>query len=188
MEYTEFTKFISKDVNNYLAIKANGDIHAKGAYVKDLSDLDYDLPIVNEALRNFMVFGTPVEVTINACTEFRKFQKIVKLSDKYEWVEHEQGWNPWYGKRGKLNVRYDSSIKYENKAYRVFASNDINDGRLMKCKVTKNCDKKDKFGNTPDHCFIFNGDIRGMEIPSKLDRNYYVSKAKERLGDFGYEI
>lgn len=188
MEYTEFTKFISKDVNNYLAIKANGDLHAKGGYVKDLSDLDYDLPIVNEALRNFMVFGTPVEVTINACTEFRKFQKIVKLSDKYEWVEHEQGWNPWYGKRGKLNVRYDSSIKYENKAYRVFASNDINDGRLMKCKVTKNSDKKDKFGNTPDHCFIYNGDIRGMEIPSKLDRNYYVSKAKERLEDFGYEI
>lgn len=185
MEYTEFTKFIAKDVNNYLAIKANGDIHAKGAYVKDLSDLDYDLPIVNEALRNFMIFGTPVEVTINACTDFRKFQKIVKLSNKYEWVEHEQGWNPWYGKRGKLNVRYDSSIKYENKAYRVFASNDINDGRLMKCKVTINCDKKDKFGNTPDHCFIFNGDIRGMGIPKKLDRDYYISKAKERLEDFG---
>ena len=186
MEYTEFTKFIAKDVNNYLAIKKNGSIHAKGAYVKDLSDLDYDLPIVNEALRNYMVLGTPVETTINSCTDFRKFQKIVKLSAKFDWVEHEQGWSPWYGKLGKLNVNYSSSIKYDNKAYRVFASIDENDGRLMKCKHTENGPKKDKFGNTPEHCFIFNGSLEGVKIPAKLDRSYYVQLAKDRLSDFGY--
>lgn len=185
MEYDEYTKFISKDVNNYLAVKVNGEIHAKGAYVKDLNDLDYDLPIVNEALRNYMIFGTPVEVTINACSDFRKFQKIVKLSSKYQWVEHEQGYNPWYTKRGKLNIRYDSFHKYDNKAYRVFASKDVDDGRLMKCKCTETGSKKDKFGNTPDHCFIYNGDIRGVEIPNKLDRQYYIDLAKKRLEDFG---
>ena len=173
MEYTEYSKFISKDVNNYLAVKANGKIHAKGAYVKDLNDLDYDLPIVNEALRNYMIFGTPVEVTVNACTDFRKFQKIVKLSNKYEWVEHENGY---------------SNAKLVNKAYRTFASIDNNDGRLLKCKTTDKGDKKDKFGNTPDRCFICNDDIRNMSIPSKLDRQWYITKAKERLNDFGVEI
>lgn len=182
MEYTEFTKFIAKDVNNYLAIKADGKIHAKGAYVKDLGDLDYDLPIVNEALRNYMIYGTPVEVTINACTDFRKFQKIVKLSSKYKWVEHEHGYNPSYTKRGKLIEEYFSTIKYDNKAYRVFASIDHNDGRLLKCDGVRN---PSKFGNTPDHCFIFNDDIKGVEIPAKLDRGYYIDLAKKRLGDFG---
>ncbi len=185
MDYKEFIKFISKDVNNYLAVKKNGDIHAKGAYVKDLSDLDYDLPIVNEALRNYMIFGTPVEITVNACSDFRKFQKIVKLSSKYDWVEHERGYYPTYTKRGKLIENYESSIKYDNKAYRVFASLDTNDGKLLKCKFTENGDKKDKFGNTPDHCFIENGDIKGMEIPKKLDRQYYIDLAKKRLEDFG---
>lgn len=185
MEYSEFTKFISKDVNNYLAVKVDGKIHAKGAYVKDLNDLDYDLPIVNESLRNYMIFGTPVEVTINSCTDLRKFQKIVKLSSKYDWVEHEQGYYPTYTKRGKLIENYESSIKYDNKAYRVFASLDTNDGRLLKCKFTENGDKKDKFGNTPDHCFIENGDIRNMKIPKKLDRQYYINLAKKRLEDFG---
>lgn len=194
MEYTEFTKFISKDVNNYLAVKKNGDIHAKGAYVKDLNDLDYDLPIVNEALRNYMIFGTPVEVTVNSCTNFRKFQKIVKLSSKYQWVEHEQGYNPTFTPRGKRIDNYDSSIKYDNKAYRVFASKDHNDGRLLKCKKVTDTlngylpdlpDKKDKFGNTPDHCFIENGDIREMKIPDKLDRQYYIDLAYKRLMDFG---
>ena len=167
MEYSEFTKFISKDVNNYLAVTVNGKIHAKGAYVKDLDDLDYDLPIVNEALRNYMIFGTPVEITVNACSDFRKFQKIVKLSNKYKWVEHENGCG---------------TTKYDNKAYRVFASNDYCDGRLLKCDGVRN---PAKFGNTPDHCFIFNDDLNGVPIPAKLDKQYYINLAKKRLEDFG---
>lgn len=182
MDYKEFTKFISKDVNNYLAIQVNGKIHAKGAYVKNLSDLDYDLPIVNEALRNYMIFGTPVGVTVNSCSDFRKFQKIVKLSSKYKWVEHEQGYAPTYTPRGKRMDNYDGSIKYDNKAYRVFASKDHNDGRLLKCDGVRN---PAKFGNTPDHCFIENGDIRDMKIPDKLDRQYYIDLAYKRLKDFG---
>ncbi len=169
MEYAEYSKFISKDVNNYLAVKVNGDIHAKGAYVKDLNDLDYDLPIVNESLRNYMIFGTSVETTINACTDLRKFQKIVKLSNKYKWVEHENG---------------KGTTKFDNKAYRVFASLDNMDGRLLKCDGVRN---PAKFGNTPDRCFICNEDIRNIAIPSKLDRNYYIELAKKRLRDFGCE-
>lgn len=173
MEYAEYTKFISKDVNNYLAVRVDGSIHAKGAYVKDLNDLDFDLPIVNEALRNYMIFGTPVDVTINSCTDFRKFQKIVKLSNKYKWVEHENGY---------------TTTKLVNKAYRVFASCDNSDGRLLKCKPIEKGDKKDKFANTPDRCFIYNDDVRNIPIPSKLDRCWYVKKAKDRLKDFGVEV
>ena len=186
MEYDEFTKFISKDVNNYLAVKKNGGIHAKGAYVKDLNDLDYDLPIVNEAIRNYLINGTSVRDTIYGCKEFRKFQKIVKLSNKYKWVEHEQG-NCWREKdleRGWV-LRYERYVKHENKAYRVFASLDEKDGRLLKCDGVRN---PAKFGNTPEHCFICNDDIKNMPIPSKLDKEYYVKVAAKRLEDFGVKI
>ena len=182
MEYTEFTKFISKDVNNYLAIMPNGKIHAKGAYVKDLSPLDYDLPIVNEALRNYMIYGIRVEDTIFACNDLIKFQKIVKLSSKYTWVEHEQGYYPTYSPRGLVIDNYESTIKYDNKAYRVFASTNQNDGKLLKCDGVRN---PAKFGNTPDHCFIHNGDLTGVPIPKHLDRGYYVDLARKRLEDFG---
>ena len=170
MEYSGFTKFISKDVNNYLAVTTNGKIHAKGAYVKDLNDLDYDMAIVNESLRNYMIFGTPVDVTVNACTDLRKFQKVVKLSNKYKWVEHENG---------------QGCTKFDNKAYRVFASLDATDGRLLKCDGVRN---PAKFGNTPDKCFIFNDDLKGVEIPDKLDRQYYIDLALKRLNDFGVDV
>lgn len=170
MSYDEFKCMWSKDVNNYVAIRENGTYHAKGAYVKELNDLDYDLPIVNTALKNYMIHGIPVKQTVLNCSDLRQFQKVVKLSSKYQWVEHEQA---------------GGNVKFDNKAYRVFASTDTRDGRLLKCKVTEKGDKKDKFGNTPAHCFIENGDVNGMEIPKKLDRQYYIDLAYKRLGDFG---
>ena len=167
MSYDEFTAMYAKDVNNYIAVRADGSYHSKGAYVKELSDLDYDLPIVNEAVKNYMLYGWSVEDTVLGCQEFRKFQKIVKLSNKYRWVEHERG---------------QGTIKYDNKAYRVFASRDNSDGRLLKCDGVRN---PAKFGNTPDRCFIYNDDLNGVGIPQKLDREYYVVLAKKRLEDFG---
>lgn len=169
MEYDEYVKFISKDVNNYIAISPTGKVHAKGAYVKDLNDLDYDLPIINEALRNYMIYGMRVEDTVYGCTDFRKFQKIVKLSNKYRWVEHES--------QGK-------TMRYDLKCYRVFASTDSQDGRILKCDGVRN---PAKFGNTPDNCFIVNDDVRGKSTDGfpKLDKEYYVKLAKKRLEDFG---
>lgn len=168
--YDRMTKICQKDVNNYIAVFENGKIEAKGAYVKDLNNLDYDLAIVNEAVRDYLLRKIPVENTVYLCRDFRKFQKVVKLSNKYRWVEHENG----YG-----------TTKYDNKAYRVFASNDYHDGRLLKCDGVRN---PAKFGNTPDRCFICNDNILGMRIPDKLDREYYVALAKKRLEDFGVTI
>lgn len=168
--YDRMTKVIQKDVNNYLAVFENGKVEAKGAYVKDLNNLDYDLAIVNEAVRDYLLRKIPVENTVYMCRDFRKFQKVVKLSNKYKWVEHERG---------------QSTTKYDNKAYRVFASRDSADGRLLKCDGVRN---PAKFGNTPDHCFIFNDDLGGVAIPDKLDREYYVELATKRLQDFGVNV
>ena len=167
--YDRITKICQKDVNNYLAVFENGKVEAKGAYVKDLNNLDYDLAIVNEAVRNYLLFGVSVESTVHACTEFRKFQKVVKLSNKYKWVEHEsQG----------------TKVRYDNKCYRVFASKHPCDGKILKCDGVRN---PAKFGNTPDRCFIVNEDIRGLPTDGfpKLDREWYVELAKKRLEDFG---
>ena len=192
MEYAEYSKFTSKDVNNYVAVKTNGKIHAKGSYVKELHDLDYDLPIVNEAVKNYIVYGDSIEDTIYGCTEFRKFQKIVKLSKKYEWVEHEQGNSQLvdlydiYGYKTSYKLlEYSDALKFDNKAYRTFASTDPKDGRLMACRDKDKGLERKKFGGTADHCFIENGDIRNTPIPDKLDKKWYVDLAYKRLGDFG---
>ena len=61
-----------KDVNNYFLIdRETGAVKAKGAYGKKLSDLDYDLPIVNRAIVEYFTTGAPPEKTIGAMNGFR---------------------------------------------------------------------------------------------------------------------
>ena len=169
MSYDEFSCMYSKDVNNYVGIRPDGSYHSKGAYVKDLNPLDYDLPIVNEAVKDYILKKIPVENTVLGCKELIKFQKVVKLSDKYKWVEHEKGY---------------SKEKFDNKCYRVFASKDQRDGRILKCDGVRN---PAKFGNTPDRCFIVNDDITKAKTDwfPQLDKQYYINLAKKRLEDFG---
>jgi len=68
------------------------------------------------------------------------------------------------------------------KTLRVFASRSRNDKGVFKVKSE---DKKpEKIENTPERCFIENGNVIGVSIPRKLDRNWYIETAKKRLNDF----
>lgn len=163
LEFDEFRKVIQKDVNNYVIIDNDGNYKSKGAYVKKLSDLDNDLPIVNKALIDYIVKGIPVEETINNCDELKQFQRIVKLSMKYNYVMH-------------------GNQKLDDKTFRVFASTDVNKGGIFKVKTGKN---PEKFANTPLNCFIFNADVNGVKVTNELDKNWYINLANERLNQFG---
>lgn len=186
LELDNISEIYQKDVNNYLWVGADGSVERIGAYVKELSATDNDLPILNKALVEYMVHKTPVEQTINQCDDLIMFQKIVKLSEKYDWVEHEHC-TPVITKTGKRVIKevyeYPEKVKYSYKSYRVFASNSQDDGRLLKRKRVKT--KGEKFGNTPDHCFICNDDVCGVKIPQTLDKGWYIDLAKKRLKQFG---
>lgn len=162
MSYDEFSSLWSGDVNSYIAIREDGSYHAKGGYVKELNDLDYDLPIVNMAIKDYITKKMPVENTIYLCDELRNFQKVYKLSSKYKFVVH-------------------NGYTYTDKCYRVFASKDEKDTYLGKSKG-EGC-TVEKFASCPDHCRIENGDIKESNCPPWLDREWYVNEAKKRLKD-----
>lgn len=186
LELDNISEIYQKDVNNYLWVGADGGVERIGAYVKELSATDNDLPILNKALVEYMVHKIPVEQTINQCDELIMFQKIVKLSEKYDWVEHEHC-APVISRTGKQVIKtmyeYPEKVKYTYKSYRVFASSSQDDGRLLKRKQVK--PKGEKFGNTPDHCFIWNDDVCGVKVSPNLDRTWYIDLAKKRLKQFG---
>ncbi|MGE8013248.1 hypothetical protein [Bacillus mycoides] len=161
LEFDEYVKVIQKDVNNYILVDAEGNYKSKGAYVKELNPLDYDLPIVNEAVVNYFVKGIDPEETIFNCTELVKFQKIVKISSKYSHAR--------YGTR-----------RMNEKVFRVFASVDENDKQL--CKVKDGI--AEKIAYVPERCFIVNDDIKDMQVPGKLDYWWYWTLANKRIDDF----
>ena len=186
LEFDEFTNVYQKDVNNYVIMNSTGEYKSKGEYVQKLSQLKYDLPIVNKALINYFTKNIPVEKTINECDELKEFQKIVKVSSKYLYGLY----NPKIelqkinGKKVKV---FSGGIKQNEKCFRVFASLDnINHGGIYKVKTeSKN---PEKFADTPDVCFIDNSDMNAKKTPSFLNKKWYIDLAKKRLAEFGVEL
>ena len=139
----------------------------KGKFLKELSDLEYDLPIVNFATTNFIVNGVPVEKSIGDCDSLRDFQMIVRLSGKYSHAVY-------------------NGTKMDEKTFRVFASKDRKDGCMYKVKGEDG--SLEKVSDCPEHCFIYNGDVKGKKAFDKIDRQWYVNLTKRRLEKFGYEL
>lgn len=164
LEFDQYHKVYQKDVNNYVLVDYDGKMKSKGKYVKKLSDLDYDLPIVNKAMVNFMVDGVVPEQTIGECEDLKEFQKIVKVSSKY-----------WKG--------YHNGEYLSDKTFRVFASSDPKDGTIFKIKTPGA--NPEKFADTPEKCFIDNGSMDGVKCPAKLDKQWYVDLTYKRLEQFG---
>lgn len=165
LEYEEFEKVFQKDVNNYIVVRSDGSYVSKGGYVKKLNNLDYDLPIVNKAIVDYFIYGTDPEITINNCNQLREFQKIVKITYKYLHALH-------------------GDKKLNEKVLRVFASRTRSDGGVFKVKEVKGEHRIEKIANTPERCFIENGDVTETIVPKKLDKRWYVELARKRIEDF----
>lgn len=200
----DFVKEIfQKDVNNYIFEFENGKLERKGAYVKDTSRLDNDMPILNKALVNYMAYGIPVEQTINECEDVIEFQKIVRVSSKYKLgaigYTSEAPTKECIHKCPNCKYKQPSRAKcfelrpftpnnkqpeiLSDRTFRVFASKDNNDGYIGKMKDYGAT--LEKFAGTSEHMFILNGDVNGVKVPSRLDKEWYIDLAKKRLNDFG---
>lgn len=164
LEFDEYRKVFQKDVNNYIIVDADGKYKSKGAYVKKLNNLDYDLPIINKALVDYMVNNIPVEETINNCNDLKEFQLVTKISNKYKYILHGEQ-------------------KVKEKCIRIFASKYIDDPGVT--KVSERTGKPAKISNSPEHCFIYNEEVNDVKVPNKLDKTWYINLAIKRLNDFG---
>lgn len=168
LEADHYTAVYQRDVNNYVAVAADGSIKAKGSDVKAKSNLDNDLPIINEALVASLTKGITVRDYIESCNELIKFQKIYTVSSKYECA--------LYGDQ-----------RQPNKVFRVFAST----SDLNPCLYHKKADNDEKnpgqiarFADCPEHCFIDNSKIIGKPVPANLDKNWYIALAEKKLEAF----
>ncbi len=163
MSFDLYKSVYQKDVNNYIVVDFDGNTKRKGGYVKELNELDNNLPIVNKAIVDYITKQIPIETTINACNDLKQFQMICKITGKYKCLIH-------------------GNVQLSERCVRVFASK-YNDGGLY--KLHQNKTKPDKFPSTPVNCFIDNEDVNGKSVPDKLDRQFYINMAKERVQGYG---
>ena len=177
LSFEQVDEIWQKDVNNYLIRFDNGKEEAKGAYVKFNGDLDNDLSIVNEAVReglrkmSFDAIKDYIEGH-NKPEDLVKFQKIVKLSSKYSHV--------YFGYNEIPN----------HKCFRVFA---VCDGEIIS-KAKSRDGTHEKYANTPESATIVFGDLADENLTDimgrrfsieNVDKEYYIELARSRAMDFG---
>ena len=168
LEEDRIQKVIQKDVNNYLIIMENGKIKTKGGYlVRGIQpfgafNINNNYPIVSKALIDKFTKNIPLEETIDNSDNILDFQIIAKAGSTYKDVFHEV-----YGEMQKLTQRVN----------RVYATKDINLGKLYKLKG----ESMQKIANLPEHCIIDNFNELDIKM---VDRDYYLELAKKRYKEF----
>lgn len=158
-----------KDVNNYIEVQPNGKVKSKGGYlVRGIApagafNINNNACIVATALKEFFVNGTPVEETINGCTDIFQFQLIAKAGAKYREAYH----------------MVDGVKEPVQKVNRVYATSDERYGKLFKVKTED--ESTAKIEMLPEHCIIDNDNQLSID---DVDRTFYIEMAKKRINDF----
>lgn len=169
LETDEIKKVWIKDVNNLLLIKTNGKIKTCGSYLnygismKGAWSINNNHIIVKKALYNYFVEGKPVENTINESQNIFDFQIIAKAGSSY--------------KDASYTVAGERQII--QKVNRVYATNNVAYGTIMKQKINK--DKDDKIGSLPEHCLIDNDNHLSIV---DIDKKWYIALAKKYIDDY----
>ena len=85
VDYTYYKKYIRKDVNNYITVKTDGDVKAKGVFQIDIDLMKgYDKPIESIALYNYFIKNIPIEETILNHNDIYDFCVAKKIGDDFE--------------------------------------------------------------------------------------------------------
>lgn len=82
MEFTNYRGLYSRDINNYFAVKLDGEVKRKGDYAKAslIMKKSPDVEICSDAVADYLANGTPIIYTISACRDIRKFVTIQKVA------------------------------------------------------------------------------------------------------------
>jgi len=82
LEATEYAAVYSRDVNNYFAVKTNGEVKRKGQYSKAglIEKKNPASEICGDAIAEFLSKGTPIIYTIAACRDIRKFVTVRQVN------------------------------------------------------------------------------------------------------------
>jgi len=73
MGCTKYASLHSRDVNNYLAFGAGGEVERKGVFSNKRLGKNPHCKVCAEAVENYLKSGKPLDATIYACDDVRKF-------------------------------------------------------------------------------------------------------------------
>ena len=165
LEYTEYLKYIRKDVNNYITIKKDNSVKEKGDFLQfeKLSlRQGIDKPIISKALYNYFVNSIPIEQTIYEEQDIYTFCIAKKVDAKFV--------NEFHVLKDNIHI-----VEELQKSVRFYIS--TNGGTLY--KVDKNNNKYISYCINR-RISILNNNKNNKNIKDyNIDYGYYISETRK---------
>ena len=106
MEHGEYRALHAANVNNYVAVY-DGYTKAKGIYAETTLSKGLQTPIVYEAIRKYLLDGSSIEMTINACTVVNDFLSARTVKGGAVWRNNYLGkMVRWYYSTSGESIHY----------------------------------------------------------------------------------
>ena len=91
LERSDYRSLHSRDVNNYIAVKPDGEVKRKGVYATGGLAKNPDFKIVADAVALYLSTGTPMERTIRECMDITSFVHLRTVQGGAVWRDDFQG-------------------------------------------------------------------------------------------------
>ncbi len=173
-----FKAIFQKDVNNYLAVTANGNVKFKGA-IGLTNGLKVSKAIVSNAFINYVVAGKDYREFINECDELRQFQMVTKTGYTFDdTVVRDMNGNET--KAQKVNRVF--AVKDPKKAVEIFK---VKRGAVIEeegTTIVGNDSYTKGLANAPEYYAIDNEAIgEGWITLDDIDKEYYINQVEDLL-------
>lgn len=155
LEETKYSGLYSRDVNSYVAVKPDGSVKGKGAFSEPNLMKNPQFVVINDAIYDHLRDGTPIEETINACSDVTKFLMVRNVTGGAKFGDD-----------------------YLGKAVRFYYSSDIGGGDEC-IRYAGNGNKVPMSDGAKPMMELTD------KVPADIDRQRYVHMARECLKDFG---
>jgi hypothetical protein len=208
METDDYVAIYARDVNNYFAVKTPDDVKRKGEYAKAglVEKKNPDVEICADAVAAFLAKGVPVDQTILACRDIRKFVTIQKVAGG--------GVKLWGDGPRKGELVRDMVPRLEAKGWKKDGRKWTRDGVVMSPgdayaasfppRVPEFLGKVVRWYYSTSApgpiVYATNGNWVGMsygahpcmtlpdELPTDIDYGWYITKANAILDDVGFNV
>lgn len=166
LETDYYTKWIQKDVNNYIAVGEDGSITVKGGEVNKYQTNKFfsnnSTRIVQIAMVEKLINGTdPFDTFAAHMDDPMLWQFILKAGSTFKGVQNSAG-------------------EWQNKVNRVFAAADgVPYTKLYKIRQD---DAQVNFPDVPERMYLWNDDVKNIEdFRSIVDQGYYYQLVSDKL-------
>lgn len=140
LEKTLYKKYIEKDVNNYSALKLNGEIKRKGMFAPHEAGKGLNASIITNAVENYIYKGISIEDTINKSKNISLFLYSHETGKQFktEFAGQEIQRINRYFMSTAMQAHYLQKRDKNNKLTNIVANkkvviaNDLNDKELIK--------------------------------------------------------